>query len=64
MIALPRRHNGQFGSRTTKNILLIGPLTGSEKQTNQNGNGVVRNSLVSGAHALLLHDIQGDFVRK
>ena len=32
------------GSRTTKNICLIGPLTVSEKEISQNGTGVVRNS--------------------
>src|ERR1700675_2788789 len=37
------------GRSTTKNICRIGPLTVSEKKTNQNGTGVVRNSCVSSA---------------
>src|SRR5260370_28467995 len=37
------------GSRTTKNICRIGPLVVSEKETNQNGTGCVRNSCVSSA---------------
>jgi hypothetical protein len=50
-------------SRTTKNICRIGPLTVSEKQTSQNGIGVVLNSWVSSAPALYVikgrHEVRG-----
>ena len=37
------------GRRTTKYISRIGPLIVSEKETSQNGTGIVRNSCVSSA---------------
>jgi hypothetical protein len=42
-----------FGSTTTKNSLWIAPLIESEKQTSQNGTGVIRNSCVSGANGTI-----------
>jgi hypothetical protein len=55
------------GSRTTKNICLIAPLTVSEKQISQNGAGVVRNSWRSSAPDLYViecgHEVGNDLSR-
>jgi hypothetical protein len=49
------------GSKTTKYISRIGPLIVSEKQINQNGTGVVRNSCVSSATTC--HEVGGNLSR-